>query len=320
MALISDNLHSQKRDLVRLARGVLLGLVTFAVVDLAVDSILHRGLERYFGLDSEKAVLLVGHSHVVLGVDKERLETSLALPVAKYARAGAGLEDRIVAVNQYLSRHEEPPAAVVFGVDGHLFAPRGLSSNSYTLFYPFMEEPLVGEHIRAKARTRAEFVARNFIRLCRYDDVLLNGARRGLSGNWSNSISGAFDPERLARRVELGDVRRLEIDAAQLEIFRAFLERMASLEVPVILAFIPTTDAWNRIDEDRFKAVLAKLDGFDQSFANVSFVDLLPAFSHRHDLFADPIHLNPKGQQLVTEALSRRLAALLELSVGESEQ
>ncbi len=38
-------------------------------------------------------------------------------------------------------------------------------------------------------------------------------------------------------------------------------------------------------------------------------IDLVPEFSHRTELFFDPIHMNPEGQREVTRALSESLGA-----------
>ena len=126
------------------------------------------------------------------------LERRLGLPVANYARAGAALEDRVLMVRHYAELHPDGIRAVVFGVDNHLFTARGLSSNSYTLFYPHMDDPLVRGLIDRRAAGEWEVFQRQVSHLYRYDDVLLNAALRGWMGNWNNSVAGHFNPETLA--------------------------------------------------------------------------------------------------------------------------
>ncbi|MEM6324320.1 MAG: SGNH/GDSL hydrolase family protein [Pseudomonadota bacterium] len=295
----------------RLIRNLLLGALIFLAVDRGGDAALRFGLDRYFGLDTPGALLLVGHSHVVLGVSEPQLETALGREVAKYARAGAALEDRILAVSHYLERQPEGPVAVIFGVDGHIFAPRGLSANSYRLFYPYLGTPAVAAFIKARALSTTEVPVRRLSRLARYNDVLLNAARRGLTGNTQSAITGQFDPDVLVARAALGDVRPLAIDQGQVATFERFLSDMAARDIPVILAFIPTTDTWNALQPDIFADVLDRLQSYGATQRGVAFVSLLDEFAHDHTLFADPIHLNVAGQRRVTARLADALAPLL---------
>lgn len=311
MMRISDNLKAQKAQLIRLAQGMLLGLVVFFVADRGLDAVLMRGLDRYFGLETPDTILLVGHSHVVLGIDRVRLERDLGTPVSKYARAGAQLEDRILMARHYGTLHPDGPRAIVFGVDGHMFSPRGLSSNAHRLFYPHMGDEIVNAYLRDHALSWQEYVTRQVVHLARYNDVLLNVARRGLSGDWSSGVGGRFDPERLAREAELGETRPIAIDPVQVAQFDAFLAEADAKGWPVILTFVPTTEAWNALEPDKFSEVLTLLKGFADTYESVQFLDLRDPWSSQYDLFADPIHLNAKGQRLVTEDLATRLAPLL---------
>ena len=41
---------------------------------------------------------------------------------------------------------------------------------------------------------------------------------------------------------------------------------------------------------------------------NVTFIDANSAFESRYELFIDPLHLNPKGQQEVTTFLADKIS------------
>lgn len=319
MIVISDNLKAQKAQLMRLVRNMTLGLTIFFTVDRGMDAIMLYGLDRYFGLDTDNALLLVGHSHVVLGLDRIALEQELNVSVSKYARAGAQLDDRILMVRHYAERHPDGLRAVVFGVDGHLFSPEGLSSNAHRLFYPHMREPLIDAYLSVNANTWLEYMIRRVVHLARYNDVLLNAARRGLTNDWSSGIESRFDPDRLAREAALGEVREIGIDPAQVAKFEAFLVETDSKGWPVILTFVPTSEAWNTLEPEKFDYVLSLLQGYANRLDNVRFLDMRDPWSEQVEIFADPIHLNVKGQKLVSADLARRLGPILQEHTEEEK-
>lgn len=291
---------------------VLVALVTFFVIDRTADAVLRHGLDRYFGLDQEEAIVLVGHSHVVLGIDKVQLERDLGMPVANYARAGAALEDRLVMARHYAELHPDGVRAIVFGVDNHLFTARGLSSNSYTLFYPHMDNPLVRQLIDLRAPSRWDVAQRQVSHLARYDDVALNAALRGWMGNWNNSVAGQFDPEAYAAQIAAEGFRRIEIDPAQVALFEAFLDESEERGWPVFLTFVPTTAEFEALEPAKAAEVDALLRRLAGEHPNVEFIDLREPWGARTEFFIDPIHLNAAGSREVTADLYQHIAPLLE--------
>lgn len=297
--------------LIRLALGLLLGAAVFFAVDRGTDTVLMRGLDRYFGLDTPEAVLLVGHSHVVLGISKTRLERTLEQPVAKYARAGARLADRITMVHHYAQATGSDPRLIIFGVDGHLFAPRGLSSNAHRLFYPHMSDPLIDAYVQDNAQSRQEYLSRRVIHLARYNDVMLNAARRGLSRDWSSGVGGRFNADKLAQRAASGDFRKIGLDPAQIAMFETFLDTANNRGWPVVLTFVPTTDAWNALEPEIFAQVIARFETYAARYPNVHYLDMRAGYDSQHALFTDPVHLNAKGQRLVTDDLAETLKQIV---------
>ena len=51
-----------------------IGLIT---LDRALGLVLNKGLNTYFGLKQHSEVLLIGHSHLMLSVDKENFEKGI---------------------------------------------------------------------------------------------------------------------------------------------------------------------------------------------------------------------------------------------------
>ncbi|WAT17566.1 hypothetical protein OZN62_11645 [Aurantiacibacter sp. MUD11] len=297
---------------------VLVALAVFFVVDRAADGVLRHGLDRYFGLDQPEAVVMVGHSHVVLGLDKSQLERDLGVPVANYARAGAQLEDRILMARHYAELHPDGVRGIIFGVDHHLFTARGLSSNSHLLFYPHMDDPLVGNLLHQRASDDWEIAVRRISHLARYNDVLLNASIRGWLGNWDNAVVGRFNPETLAARVAAGNYRRIVINPDQVAALEAFLAESEEQGWPVFLTFVPTTAQWQAIEPDKAAEVDALLQGLADRHDNVTFIDLRDPWSERTEFFIDPIHLNAAGSREVTADLYAKIAPLLD--AGPQEQ
>jgi hypothetical protein len=280
-------------------------------VDFAVGSVLSRGLERYFGLDAGAQILLVGHSHTVLGVDKERLEALTGLRVAKYAREGANMADREVMIRHYLERHPDSVRFVVFGVDAHSFTAAGLSKNSYQLFLPFMADPTVRDFLAAQDTIGGlEWWLRRVLHTARFNETTLALAVRGLQGNWRNYKRGQVDLARLEKQIAKGDFRRIAFNAAELAHFEAMREFLRAQGIALILAYYPTVDVFNRADPERFTEAMALLAGYANPEQGVWLLDYNVEYAGRHELFFDPIHLNVDGQAVITERLASDLNAL----------
>ena len=119
-------------------------IIAFTAVDRGLGIFINEGLNRYFGLNQHSEVLLIGHSHLMLATDKAKLETALNCRISKYCREGVNVADRYQMVKQYLeSLYSDSLKIVLYGVDQFMFTGTGLSSNSYKLFYPFMDEKIL---------------------------------------------------------------------------------------------------------------------------------------------------------------------------------
>ncbi|MER2582344.1 MAG: hypothetical protein ABTR20_06460 [Candidatus Competibacter sp.] len=310
LPLLEDLRQDGSRVRRRLWRAALFMTVLLST-DFAVWTVLARGLERYFGLDAGAEILLIGHSHTVLGVDKERLETLTGLRVAKYAREGANMADREVMIRHYLERHPRSVQFVVFGVDAHSFTAAGLSKNSYQLFLPFMADPTVRDFLAAqKALSGLEWGVRRVLRTARFNETTLALAVRGLQGNWQSYKRGQVDLARLEKQIANGDFRRIAFEATEQARFEALREFLRARGIRLILAYYPTVDVLNRAEPERFAQAMALLAGFANPEQGVWLLDYNAEYAGRHELFFDPIHLNVDGQAVITERLARDLNAL----------
>lgn len=309
--LIRD-IYSQ-RDLARrrLFRALLFFGLFFAL-DIGGASLLKKGLERYYGLDTPADLLVVGHSHSVLGVDKQLLAQASGLSVAKYARQGAALADRDLMIRQYFSRYPGRVRAVVLGVEAHLFTATGLSANSHRLFFPFLSEKVVRDYLEAEGVSPTQLLVGRVFRLSRFDETTLALAIRGLLGNWTSYKHGSVDIGRLEKQIQTGDFRRITLDKNAIEHFGELVGYVKQQGIALVLVNYPTVDLFNRAEPGQFEAAMAIIRGCADPGNGVWLLDYNPAFQSRHELFFDPIHLNVDGQREVTKQLAADIQSILQ--------
>jgi hypothetical protein len=305
----------QKNQLKALLAKLAAFLLIFGTFDRLAAGFLLVGVERNYGLDVPAEVLCVGHSHTGLGIDKTALERNLAVPVAKCARNGANVADRLVMIKQYLDRQPSTVKVLVYDVDAHTFTGQGLSLNSYSLFYPFMDSPSVDEYIRQQASS-VDYSVRHALKLWRFNLESCNDAFRGWLGLRSNLKRGTVDVERLKKEIASNQIRHISFDEDCIKCFDETLQYVVKKGISVVLLYIPTIDLYNEAEPEKHQHAIDMFREFSAKYDRVTFLDYCPAFAHRHELFYDPIHLNPQGRWLVTERLAKDLKRIL---IGKSD-
>jgi len=247
----------------------------------------------------------------VLGIDKVKLSQELKKPVAKYAMNGVGTFDRYTMIEQYLDRYGDQVEVVVYDVDAHAFTASGLSQNSYTLFYPYLDSPIVDAYIKESTEDRGEYWLRKVVHLSRYDDTRLNAVIRGLTSNWSNFKFGTVDVERVKLDAAEGRIRKIKFDQDNIKKFRSTIKMVRGRGIKLVLLYIPSVDAYNEVEPEKYEESIVLLEEFASQDEGVFFLNYNPEFAHQHELFFDPIHLNQKGQILVTDRLAQDLGKIL---------
>lgn len=288
---------------------VLIIAALFLLGDIAIFHVLKAGLDRYYGLNKPAKILCVGHSHTVLGIDADRLEKEIGMPVAKYATAGANTLDRFWMVRQFVER-EPSVKAVVYDVDPRLFDSEGLSSASYTLFLPYIDDPAMSEYLWQEA-TWQEYVVAKLIRSTRFRDQTINIALRGLLGKSENKKHTRMRVGDCQHVIERERERKIRINPESLACFEETIRFLTRKGITVFLVFIPVTDFLNHIDPIGQNAVIRIFRGLSDSDPDVYFLDYNQDYQHRHELFYDLRHLNKEGNEIVTGRLAADLMRLL---------
>lgn len=287
-------------------------LLAFMVLDALTGTLLTKGLNRYYGLNSNAEIALVGHSHLMLGVDKTVLENELDIPVAKYTREGVNIADRQIMIRQLL-RENSKIKTVIYGVDAWSFSGEGLSANSHTLFYPFLKNTEVNNYVKRQADP-ADYWLHKIIKTARFSEGLISSSFRGYLNNWSNLKFGKVDVDRLKKEIAAGQFRKIHNSPENISILKASINELQTHGIKVILLYVPTIDLYNRAEPEKFKESMEIIKDLPNEFDNVQFVNYLEPLSHDYSLFFDPIHMNPKGQKQVTQQLINDLRELNEFS------
>lgn len=283
-------------------------LLIFIVFDFVLSVFLLKGIDRFYGLKSDAGVLMLGHSHLMLAVDKVMLEEESGLKVAKYTREGVNMADRRVMAEQYFSTCSAKPEIVILSIDPWLFSGEGLSQNSWLLFLPFMDDHGVNEYIRASAPGKFDYFRYKFVRTSRFNAGLLNASVRGWLKNWSNLKIGVVDTVRYGSEDALWTFRPITFSRELMGDFSYTLDFLSGENSRVILLNTPIWQPLISAQKPEYDRAMFLVDSLAQRHCPAAeIIDLVPQFSARTELFFDPIHMNPEGQQVVTLELAKYL-------------
>ena len=271
----------------------------FIAADRGVSLFLEEGLNQYYGIGESSEIALVGHSHLMLGIDKVQLEKALKTGVSKYTREGVNVNDRLIMIKQLLKKNPNLKT-VIYGVDAWTFTGEGLSKNSYKLFYPFMDDISIDDYVSNNSE-RLDYLSKKYIRSSRYNEQLVSGAMRGYLGKWDNLKYGTVDTLKLVKTIKNDSYRKINNNSTNVELFKETIALLKQNDIKIILLYVPTIDKLEHIQQENFDKTIIIFE--NQTDDQVVFVNFQEPWSHYYNLFYDPIHLNPKGQQQITEEL-----------------
>lgn len=280
----------------------------FFLLDWGVSTFLLQGIEKFYGLKEQTELALIGHSHLMLGIDKEEIEKELNIKVSKYTREGVNVADREVMIKQLVADNPSLKT-VVYGVDAWMFTGEGLSDNSFKLFYPFMDNSVVEDYIQSES-SLTDYLHHKLIKSSRFDALLINASIRGYLGYWSNLKYGFVDIEMVKNQISQGNFRKIESQEENKIIFERTLDFLEEHTMKVILVYVPTLDLYNEAEPVKFQAEIEYFQQLSMPRKNIDYFDYLDAFREQHSLFYDKIHLNPQGQEKLTTGFVEDYKAL----------
>lgn len=289
-------------------------LIAFILIDQISGRIILNGIQKFYGLKQHSNLLIIGHSHVMLAIDKEDLEKNTGLKVSKYTREGVGVYDRYFMTKQFLdSPYSDSLQTVIYGVDQFSFVNSGLSDNSYKLFYPFMDERTIDKYIKDNAVDDWDYYQHKLFKTTRYSDPLLNASIRGYQNNYSNYKVGNLNVELLKKQMTSGKSqfnRKIEMDPFLMETFEQTMDMLSERGIRVILLNTPIVDILKKGNLESYEKIINYFSDYASAHENIEYWDFNPEYSSDYSIFYDPIHLNPKGQQIITKEINKKLSVI----------
>jgi hypothetical protein len=286
-------------------RKLLIFAIAYFVLDALISIFLQVGLNKYYGLNSNAEIAFVGHSHLMLGIDKTRIEQILNKKVAKYTREGVNIADRDLMIDQLLTLNKNTKI-VVYGVDAWMFTGEGLSSNSYKLFYPFMGYEKVDNFVKSQTDF-LDFWQKKIVKTSRYNEGLISSSFRGHLNNWENLKFGIVDTLQLKKNVTSGDFRKINSNNENIKIFESSIKKLLNKNIKVKLVYVPTISYYNKAEKEKFEKTLNYFRTFAKSNKNIEYFEFINGWETKFNYFFDPIHLNPSGQKTFSDEMTKHL-------------
>lgn len=279
-------------------------IVLFIVLDNTVNWAMMRGVNNYYGLNQHSEILLIGHSHLMLATDKNRLEKELGMKVSKYCREGVNVSDKRMMVEHFLnSGYADSLKYILYGVDLATFTGDGLSQNSYKLFYPFMDSKYVNEYIKGQT-DGVDYWLHKLVKTTRFnDDGLKNSAIRGWLDNWDNFKTNTIDIDTYKIQLANGEERSVKMNELLIGQFIETINMITDRGINVLLVNTPTLDLLNQYEPDKYFEVMNWFYTLASNRELVEFLDFNPKYASDYSIFSDRLHLNNKGQQVITTEL-----------------
>ncbi|MDD7699711.1 MAG: hypothetical protein PUJ61_10215 [Spirochaetia bacterium] len=279
-------------------------LILLFAAERSLSVFLLGGISRFYGVGSNHDILIVGASQTMLGLDKVQLERETGKTVSKYTREGVNVYDMHQMLEHYFRTCKKKPELVIYGVDKYLFTPAGLSENSYTLLYPFMDTPNVGKYVKINASGR-DYWLHKYIKLIRFNDLLIGHAARGYLGIFSNFKSGLLNQEVYTKLLGDGEdcFRKLEVNQASLAQFNKTMDFLKEQRVNVLLLCIPYAEPLHSYNLEESEKVMDIFKTCSKRSERVNIL-MLDELASNPELYADINHLNPEGQSIASRKIS----------------
>ena len=219
---------------------------------------------------------------------------------------GTSIPDRLVMIRHYIETTGHKPKAILYDIGPRSFSS-GLAVNSHALFYPFINEsPTVANYVRSNATSR-DYYLKLCVPLSRYDDSRLGAVIRGYRHDWKNRSVKQLNIEHLKRQIIIGSFWKVQLNPDTQAVFEETLDFLETQDIRLILLYLPNVDLLNNAEPEKSAEALNYIKEAASHHSNVTFIDANSPFESRYELFIDPLHLNPQGQQEVTTFLANKI-------------
>lgn len=298
--------NSKKNKYTRLIFAV----VVLFVIDYAGHRMLKYGLDKGMGLNEHSKVLIIGHSQLMMGLDKSLMEKELKCKVTKHTRTGVGIGVRMMMTDMYVdSEYSDSLECVVLAVDPFSFNDEGLSENSFMLFYPWMDDPYVGRFIH-ESTDEVTYWGHKIFRLSRYSDDLIKQSFRGWSNDDRNYKTSILTDDIYERGKDKWR-RPIKFDRTLMQNLEETILHITSKGISVVLLQSPSYYKLTETQQENYKKIEAYFRSLADESPLVEFIDYDKLYNRQSHLFFDPLHLNVEGQKLMTNRLTNDIKKMI---------
>lgn len=289
---------------------LILALIVLFIADYTGHRILKYGLDKGMGLNERSKVLIIGHSQLMMGLDKSMMEDALKCKVTKHTRTGVGIGVRMMMTDMYVdSEYSDSLKCVVLAVDPFSFNDEGLSQNSFMLFYPWMDDPYVGRFIH-NSTDDVTYWGHKIFRLSRYSDDLIKQSFRGWRNDDRNYKTTVLTDDIYERGKDKWE-RPIRFDRALMQNLEETIRHITSKGIYVVLLQSPSYYKLTENQQEKYKKTEAYFRSLANSSPLVEFIDYDKLYNKQANLFFDPLHLNVEGQKLMTNRLTNDIKKLI---------
>lgn len=277
---------------------IILLIAIFLLADYGIDRFLKTGLDSGMGLNEHAKVLIVGHSHLMMGLDKALMEKELHCKVAKHTRSGVGVEERYLMTKMFLdSPYSDSLQVVIIGVDPFLFNGMEISQNCYTLFYPWMDEKNVKDYIQTFTDPLTYYTHKCF-RTSRYSDDLIKQSVRGWMNDDRNYKTVVFTDSMFYANRSKWD-KPIRLNPALMSKLEETIKLCTNRAIKVMLLQTPIHHLLIELHHEKYDEICNYYERLAKNDTLIAFVNYGQDYQN-DDIFFDPIHLNVNGQKNIT--------------------
>lgn len=284
---------------------VLISIIVLILIDFFGHCVLKHYCEKSFGLNQHSKVLMLGHSHIAMGINAEMIEKVFDCKVTKYSRAGVDIHSRCLMGYQYLnSSYSDSLRLVIFGVDPHTFTTEGLSENSHKLFYPWMDSKQYDELIR-KYDSSGEYLFHKIFKLSRYDQDLYTSVLKGALGSNDENLKTNGLPTGKDYESQKGTV--ICFNESLMKDFEKTIDDISLRGINVLLVQTPIAKFVLNGQDENYKKITDYYQSIADKYDNVYYINFTGDIHADYDLFFNPTHVNVRGQKVFTERLCEEM-------------
>jgi hypothetical protein len=198
---------------------------------------------------------------------------------------------------------------ILYDIGARIFDTQGLSSASYTLFLPFLDNQIMNTFLKQEADWQVYYTCK-FIKTARFRDQTLNIALRGLLNKCETRKTSSLNIDDYKSYLEREKKRKIKIDPEALQCFKQTVHLLAQKHIKLVLSGLPVTEPLNKIAPEKQKEVFAIFNSIAYRTPGVYFFNY-QKFSSNYKLFFDLRHLNEKGKNILTRQIAQDLKKII---------